>query len=149
MFDHFCRGHLSWAFVMGNSFWNLFIFEDFFKFDPRSTTFILCIRIVCMLAIKNLFIIKTNGLYLFYISNYSTWMFAHAFHTCGLCWQSHLNDKTYSPASSDSGTSTKSLKAHSTVLYVFGRLILVHSDPCGVVPVVVLTESWGIHPSSL
>ena len=89
------------------------------------------------------------SIFIFLISIYSTWIFAHEFHTCGLCWQSHRNDKTYSPGSSDFGISTKSLKAHwSRPVPLLGRLTLAHSDPWGVVPVVVLTNSIGIHPSS-
>ena len=107
--------------------------------------------------IKNVFAGAVNtfwgfwfiSIFIFLISIYSTWIFAHEFHTCGLCWQSHRNDKTYSPASSDFGISTKSLKAHwSRPVPLLGRLTLAHSDPWGAVPVVVLTNSIGIHPSS-
>ena len=85
-----------------------------------------------------------------YISNYTIWILAQEFQTWGLCWQSHRNDKTYSPGSRFSGTSTKSLKAQCSVPNSSdGRLTLAHSDPSGLVPIFVLTIGWASKLSGL
>ena len=77
-------------------------------------------------------------------------MLAHEFQTCGVCWESHRNDKTYSPGSRVSGTSTKSLNAHWSIAWDFlGRFTFAHSDPSGVVPILVETKSIGSHPEGL
>ena len=91
------------------------------------------------------------GLELFHNLNYGKiWMLEQEFQTWGLCWQSQRNDKTYSPGSRDSGTSTKSLNAHSSSLSGFlGRFTFAHSDPLGVVPILVVTISIGSHPEGL
>ena len=68
-------------------------------------------------------------------------MLAQEFQICGVFCVSHLKDRTYSPTSSDSGTSTMSLNPQPSSgmnSAVGGSVIFVHWDPSGLVPTVVL-----------
>ena len=77
-------------------------------------------------------------------------MFAHEDQTWGDLKESHLKDKIYCPGSRLSGTSTKSLIAHSCGFFgFFQRLTLAHSEPGGVVPIVVVLMGYAVHLSGL
>ena len=72
--------------------------------------------------------------------SYTMSILAQEFQTCGLCWQSHLNERTYWPGLRDFGTSTRSLKAHFwEPTLSLGKLTLTHSEPGGLVPTLVFT----------
>ena len=60
-------------------------------------------------------------------------MLAQALQIWGVFWQSHLKERTYSPGSRDSGTSTRSPNTHLSPSFFRGGLITVHWDPSGVV----------------
>ena len=80
---------------------------------------------------------------------YCTRMFEQAFHTWGVCRQSHLKLSTYSPGSRSSGTSTRSLKAYSRPLRGLSMFNFAHMEPAGVVPSVVVISSTGVQVFSV